>query len=101
MIGDNHIVFKQIGDSYRIVELKFTSIQDLSKIWTRELSDDYLMRSPDGNKLIRVFGIKEFMELSLANEDGTAAQSLGKYIMETVQKDTFRFIEQTSKVLGF
>ena len=97
MIGDEHLWFKQFGNSYKIVSIDFKGVADIAKELMNELAGNYMTTGPD-RKSVKAFRINKFLELTLnfknAN-DFPDSRTLGRYKHLTSYNGKHTFAQDT------
>ena len=97
MIGNEHLWFKQFGNSYKIVSIDFKGVADITRDLMNELAGDYITTGAE-RKSIKAFYIREFLELTLnfKNADGFPdSKSLGRYKHLTTYNGKHTFAQDT------
>ena len=97
MIGDDHLWFRQFGNSYKIVSIDFKGVADIAKELMNELAGNYLTTGAD-RKSIKAFYIKKFLELTLNYKNASDfpdSRSLGKYKHLTSYNGKHTFAQDT------
>ena len=90
-IAGGDIIFKQFGKAYKIVSINFKGREDIVKDLMKELSGVY---SALGNGLtysMRVFNIKQFLEVTLMTNG--KQEKLGRYLYESSQNGEHYFYQ--------
>lgn len=98
IIGDGSLVFREVGDSYRITSMIYRGREDIALAWMKHLTDTYTTRSAAGTYSVEVFQIRKFLELTLNHKDeygNPVSRSLGKYRHETTNRNQHSFLQET------